>query len=241
MGPQGPDGGVATVRNGRTVRTYTADRAADLGPHAASEQQVGARVIDVVRGRLEGLLEFTPLPRIDHRGFTMEVLSPDVLAERGIDATRFLWEEQTLSRRSTIRGLHGSTIVRGAQLLRCVRGRVYAVVVDLRPWSSTYLRWTAITLDDRTNRQLFVPAGFARGFATLSDWSVVIARADEPTDPALSLSVRWDDPDLAIRWPVDNPVISDADRTAPALHDVLPRITAWQAPATEIDLRRVGT
>jgi dTDP-4-dehydrorhamnose 3,5-epimerase len=198
-------------------------------------------VIDVVRGRLDGLLELTPLPRIDHRGFTMEVLSPELLAEWGIDATRFLWEEQTLSRRSTIRGLHASSILRGAHVMRCVRGRVYAVAVDLRSWSPTYLRWTAITLDDRTNRQVYVPSGLARGFATLSDWSVVIARSDEPAEAAFQLTVRWDDPDLAIRWPVDNPVISDADRTAPSLPDVLARITSWQPPAAEIDLRRVVT
>lgn len=210
-----------------------------IGPGSGDETGGVDQVIDVARGRLEGLLELTPLPRIDHRGYTMTVLAPDVLADRGIDVSRFTHEQQVLSRQSTVRGLHASSILRGAQLLRCVRGRVYLVAVDLRPWSGTFQRWTAITLDDRTNRQVYLPAGFARGTATLSDWSVVVTRADETTPDELQLTIRWDDPDLAVRWPVDNPVLSDDDRSAPPWVEVRPRVESWQAPSDDIDLRRV--
>ena len=111
--------------------------------------------------------------------------------------------------------------------MRCARGTVFEVVLDLRPWSSTYLRWDSLILDDVEHRQLWVPPGMVHGFEVLSDAADICYRMDALHDPTLDLAVAWDDPELAIPWPLPAPTVSDRDRAARALADVRPHLEEW--------------
>jgi dTDP-4-dehydrorhamnose 3,5-epimerase len=190
-------------------------------------------MIEVKQTTLDGVKLIRPKAKADHRGFFMRVYSADVIEALGIDHASFVQENQSRSRRDTIRGLHGSSVLREAKLVRCVRGRVLDVVVDLRPWSPTFLRWESFVLDHHDNLQVFVPAGFVHGFAVHSDVADVCYRVDAFYEPAYDLTVAFDDPDLAIPWGVDEPIVSDRDRSAPRLGDVLPVVEQWEP-------RRVG-
>jgi dTDP-4-dehydrorhamnose 3,5-epimerase len=117
-----------------------------------------------------------------------------------------------------LRGIH---MQRGqAKLVRCPRGRVWDVAVDLRPGSPTYKRWEGHELDDERHRQLFIPAGFGHGFCLLSDEADVLYRLSTYYDPELETGVAWDDPEIGIEWPIDDPVLSERDRNAPALAEI---------------------
>jgi dTDP-4-dehydrorhamnose 3,5-epimerase len=107
-----------------------------------------------------------------------------------------------------------------AKLVRCARGRIWDVVVDLRRDSPTYRRWEGHELDDETHRQLFVPIGFGHGFCVLSDSADVTYKLSSYYDPATEAGIAWDDPDVGIEWPVNDPVLSERDRNAPRLAEV---------------------
>ena len=111
--------------------------------------------------------------------------------------------------------------------MRCARGAVFEAVLDLRPWSPTFLQWDSLVLDDRDHVQLWVPPGFVHGFQVLSDDADVCYRMDARHEPGLDLAVAWNDPDLAIPWPLGDPVLSERDRNAPALADVRPHLGEW--------------
>ncbi len=114
-----------------------------------------------------------------------------------------------------LRGIH---MQRGqAKLVRCPRGRVWDVAVDLRPDSPTYKRWEGHELDGERHRQLFIPAGFGHGFCLLSDEADVLYRLSTYYDPELETGVAWNDPEIGIEWPIDDPVLSERDRTSPSL------------------------
>jgi dTDP-4-dehydrorhamnose 3,5-epimerase len=126
-----------------------------------------------------------------------------------------------------VRGLHVRRTLAEAKLVRCARGRVYDVVVDLRPWSPTYRRWESFVLDDVEHRHVFIPPGCAHGFQALTELADVCYHHDAVYDPDVSVAVAWDDPELAIPWPLPNPVLSDADRSAPTLAAVEQELPTW--------------
>jgi dTDP-4-dehydrorhamnose 3,5-epimerase len=107
-----------------------------------------------------------------------------------------------------------------AKLVRCARGRVWDVAVDLREGSPTYGRWDAHELDDQSHRQLFVPDGFGHGFCVLSDAADLVYLLSDYYDPERERGIAWDDPELAIEWPVTDPILSDRDRAAPRLSEL---------------------
>jgi dTDP-4-dehydrorhamnose 3,5-epimerase len=122
--------------------------------------------------------------------------------------------------RGTIRGLHFQ-IAPGeeAKLVRCIRGSIFDVIVDLRHGSGTFGRWTSTVLTDENRLALYVPEGFAHGFETLADETEVMYQMSEYYAPDLARGVRWDDPSLAISWPIGNPIISERDNSyAPLTH-----------------------
>jgi dTDP-4-dehydrorhamnose 3,5-epimerase len=155
--------------------------------------------------------------REDERGWFARVWDPNELGDHGLD-TRIAqisvaWNE----RAGTLRGLHYQADPHGeAKVVRCTRGAIYDVLVDLRPDSSMHGRWTALELAEDDPRMLYVPDGIAHGYQTLADGTETLYLISELYRPELQRGVRWDDPAFAIRWPdVPERVISARDRAWP--------------------------
>jgi dTDP-4-dehydrorhamnose 3,5-epimerase len=155
----------------------------------------------------------------DERGFMVETFRADAWRDLGADAD-FVQENHSRSGARILRGIHFQISPGQAKLVRCARGRIWDVVVDLRSDSPTYRRWEGHELDDETHRQLFVPIGFGHGFCVLSESADVTYKLSSYYDPATEAGIAWDDPDVGIEWPVADPVLSERDRSAPPLADV---------------------
>jgi dTDP-4-dehydrorhamnose 3,5-epimerase len=172
---------------------------------------------------LAGVKIVTPKKFGDRRGFFSEVYNEAAWRAAGLDI-RFVQDNHSLSTEAgTIRGLHFQVAPHAqAKLVRAVRGRILDVAVDLRRSSPTFGRHFATELSADNWAQLFVPVGFAHGFCTLSDDVEVIYKVSELYSPAHDRGLAWDDPDLAIAWPVvaQNAVLSDKDRRWPRLRDL---------------------
>lgn len=150
----------------------------------------------------------------DDRGFLVETFREQALAELGIDA-RFVQDNHSRSSGPVLRGIH---LQEGqAKLVRCLRGRIWDVAVDLRPDSPSYRRWEGFELDDEHHRQLFIPDGFGHGFCLLSEVADVTYRLSDYYDPARERGVAWNDPEIGIEWPISDPLLSERDRQSPAL------------------------
>ena len=170
---------------------------------------------------IDDLVLIEPAVHGDERGFLVETFRADELRELGIDVG-FVQDNHSRSGGRVLRGLH---MQRGqAKLVRCAAGRIFDVAVDLRPDSPTYRRWEGYELDDTDHRQLFIPDGFGHGFCVLSDRADVIYRLSSYYDPELESGVAWDDPEIGVRWPISDPVLSERDRNAPSLADVAPSL-----------------
>ena len=157
-----------------------------------------------------------PERHLDDRGFFKEVYREDLFREAGIDAP-FVQDNLTRSVRGALRGLHYQ-LPPAAQgkLIGVVRGKIWDVAVDLRRGGPTFGRWVARTLDVDAGDLLWIPPGFAHGYCTLSDTADVLYKVTRPYAPELSRGLRWDDPTLGIQWPVDDPILSAADRRQPS-------------------------
>lgn len=176
---------------------------------------------------IPGVLVFEPEPRADDRGFFVRTLSADVLAEAGVDLARFVQENQSRSRLGALRGLHLRAGPGEAKLVRCSQGRIFDVVVDLRPSMTTFGRHESFQLDDVRHLHLYVPPGCAHGFQALSDVADTCYHHDQFYAPGLDVAVAWDDPDIGIEWPLPEPALSDRDRSAPSLRQMRPRLQEW--------------
>lgn len=183
---------------------------------------------------IHGVKLFEPEPRPDERGWFLRVFTADLYGEHGIDHTRLVQENQSRSRQRTIRGLHFRTELAEAKLVRVAHGAVFDVVVDLRPWSPSFLTWESFRLDDADHRQLYVPAGCAHGFQALTEPADVCYRVDAFYEPGLDGGLLYSDAELGIPWPLDDPIVSDRDRKQPSLSEVRPRLVEWfgTAPPT---------
>jgi len=155
----------------------------------------------------------------DERGFLVESYREDVWAEHGVIGP-FVQDNHSRSAKGILRGLHFQTSPGQAKLVRCVRGAIWDVAVDLRRDSPTYRRWEGIELSDENHRQLFVPVGFAHGFCVLSDVADVAYKLTSIYDPATEAGIRWDDPDVGVEWPLSDPQLSERDKVAPLLAEV---------------------
>lgn len=156
-------------------------------------------------------------PFEDARGSFERVFSAPEFAANGLPHV-FAYAALSRNRRAgTLRGLHFQREPLEAKLVRCVRGAVYDVIVDLRPGSAQFGLWRAVTLSAEQPCSLFVPKGCAHGFQTLVDDAELLYHIDVPFDPAAAAGIRWDDPTLAIDWPLPDPILSDRDRALPYL------------------------
>jgi dTDP-4-dehydrorhamnose 3,5-epimerase len=181
------------------------------------------------RTTIPDVLVFEPEPKEDERGFFVRTLSADVLADAGVDQSRFVQENQSRSRRGTLRGLHLRAGPGEAKLVRCSYGEIFDVVVDLRPSMSTFGAHEAFHLDDVRHLHLYIPPGCAHGFQTLSEVADTCYHHDQFYDPSLDVAIAWDDPDIAIPWPLPDPVLSERDRNAPTLAAMQDRLEDWFA------------
>ena len=177
----------------------------------------------VLETDLDGVLLFEPTPHRDARGFFSRTCDNAVLAAAGIDPT-FAQDSQSRSVQGVVRGMHGRLGNGEAKLVRCAHGAVHDVVVDARPGSPTFGRWQAFRLDDETMRSVYIPRGFLHGFQALTDVADTCYRIDTAHDPAEDVSVAWDDPDLAIPWPLPPTLVSDRDRRAPSWRQLQDRL-----------------
>ncbi|HEX4624878.1 MAG TPA: dTDP-4-dehydrorhamnose 3,5-epimerase [Solirubrobacteraceae bacterium] len=173
---------------------------------------------------LDGVLLLEPAVHGDDRGFFVETFRANVWGELGIDI-EFVQDNHSRSRRGTLRGMHFQTDPGQAKLVRCARGQILDVVVDLRRDADTFGRWDGHELDDATLRQLWVPVGFAHGFCVLSDEADVVYKCSSYYDPATEAGIAYDDPDVGIAWPNLELLVSDRDRAAPRLADVAESLT----------------
>ena len=155
----------------------------------------------------------------DERGFLVESFREDVWAEHGAIGP-FVQDNHSRSAKGILRGLHFQTSPGQAKLVRCVRGAIWDVAVDLRRDSPTYRRWEGVELSDENHRQLFVPVGFAHGFCVLSDVADVAYKLTSIYDPDTEAGIRWDDSSVGVEWPVSDPQLSERDRVAPALTEI---------------------
>jgi len=173
---------------------------------------------------LDGVLLLEPAVHGDDRGFFVETFRANVWGELGIDV-EFVQDNHSRSRRGTLRGMHFQTSPGQAKLVRCARGRIADVVVDLRRDSETFGRWDGHELDDANLRQLWVPVGFAHGFCVLSEEADVVYKCSSYYDPATEAGIAYDDPDVGIAWPDLELLVSERDRSAPRLADVAESLT----------------
>ena len=166
--------------------------------------------------KISGVYVVEPDPIRDERGFFARLQCPVELKAAGID---FQPLQTSLSRniaRGTLRGMH-YTSVPETKLVRCVRGRVFDVALDLRPLSPTHLQWAGVELDAIKANAIIVPAGVAHGFLTLKADSDVLYQIDRLYAPGFDLGARWDDPAFGIRWPMAPSVMHDRDRNYPMI------------------------
>ncbi|MCW2953965.1 MAG: dTDP-4-dehydrorhamnose 3,5-epimerase [Conexibacter sp.] len=166
---------------------------------------------------LDGPVLIEPAVYGDHRGFFAETYRADTWGEAGIDVA-FVQDNHSRSVKGTLRGLHFQTSPGQAKLVRCARGSIFDVVVDLRRSSPTFGAWEGFELDDERMRQLFVPVGFAHGFCVTSDEADVVYKCSSYYDGATEAGIAYDDPAVGISWPTDvAPIVSERDATAPSL------------------------
>ncbi len=170
--------------------------------------------------RFDGVLLIEPAVHGDHRGFFHESYRENEWAEAGVPTT-WVQDNHSRSRKGIVRGMHFSLGAGQAKLVRCGRGKILDVVVDLRKASPTYGQWEGFELDDETLKQLYIPVGFGHGFCVLSDVADVIYKCSNYYDPAVEKGFRFDDPDVGIAWPTDIELdVSERDRTAPLLREI---------------------
>jgi dTDP-4-dehydrorhamnose 3,5-epimerase len=168
--------------------------------------------------RLEGPALIEPVVHGDDRGFFLETFRATALAELGIHDT-WVQDNQSRSGRGVLRGMHFQPGM--AKLVRCARGTILDVVVDIRPESPAFGSWEGAELDDRLHRQLYVPDGFAHGFCVLSDEADVQYRCSAYYDPERESGFRFDDPEVGIQWPEGVELRTSArDREAPLLSEL---------------------
>lgn len=172
---------------------------------------------------IAGAYLFEPTPYADERGFFCRTFDAGVVRSAGLDPGAFVQDSVSRSARGVVRGLHLRSGAGEAKLVRCSYGRIFDVVVDLRTGSPTYLGRALTELSGETQRTLYVPAGCAHGFQALTAIADTSYRIDRPHDPAEDVTIVFDDPHLAIPWPLPVTSMSRRDRDAPCLAEVLAR------------------
>jgi len=167
-----------------------------------------------------------PDVHVDGRGFFLETYHADRYRRHGIDGP-FVQDNHSRSVGGTLRGLHLQVRHAQGKLIRVIEGEVFDVAVDVRRGSPTFGRWVGVTLTAENFRQCYVPRGFAHGFCVVSPIAQVEYKCTDTYDPVSELGIAWDDPALAIQWPVREPLLSDRDKAHPTLAEIHDRLPDW--------------
>jgi len=175
--------------------------------------------MNVIPTELPGVLIVEPRIHGDARGFFLEAWHRDRYVAAGLPGE---WVQDNLSRssRGVLRGLHLQHPDPQGKLVSVLDGEVFDVAVDLRPGSPAFGRWTGVRLSSTNHRQLFVPEGFAHGFAVLSSSALFAYKCTRAYNPRAEVGVIWNDPDIGIRWPMAEPTLSAKDAALPRLRDI---------------------
>lgn len=175
----------------------------------------------VIPTELSGVLILEPRAYSDHRGFFYESWNARVFAEATGTSAEFVQDNHAFSVRNVLRGIHYQAVQPQGKLVRVVAGAVFEVVVDLRRSSSTFGRWVSIELSAENRRQVWVPPGFGHAYLVRSPEATVLYKATQFWIPEYDRSIRWDDPDIAVDWPLveGDPILSERDAEAPSLRD----------------------
>lgn len=186
----------------------------------------------IVPLELPGAVVFEPAVHRDDRGFFVETLRAEWLEQAG-HAGEWVQDNHSRSSRGVLRGLHYQTRPGQVKLVRCARGSVLDVIVDVRRGSPTFGRWTSVVLDDVDHRSILIPIGFAHGFLVLSEVADVVYRCSAYYDGDTEGGFRFDDPEVGVEWPAEvPPLVSDRDRAAPTLAEVRDSLPFEYAPPT---------
>lgn len=168
-------------------------------------------MIEVVDTGLDGVKIVKPRVFGDERGFFMETFNARDAATAGLPVS-YVQDNHSQSSRGVLRGLHFQYPQWQGKLIRAVRGSIFDVAVDIRRSSETYGKWFGAVLSEENKTQMYVPEGFAHGFAVLSDTADVIYKCTTLYEPSQDRCLLWNDPDIGIDWPVEEPLISDKDK-----------------------------
>ncbi|ETA81771.1 spore coat protein [Youngiibacter fragilis 232.1] len=176
--------------------------------------------MNIIKTEIDDVLILEPRVFGDHRGWFTETYSKTKFQEIGIDI-EFVQDNHSMSaQKGTLRGLHFQINPKAqTKLVRCTKGKILDVAVDLRKGSSTYKQWVGVELSEDNKKQLLIPKGFAHGFLTLTDNVEVQYKVDEYYAPECDRSIRFDDPEIGVDWEIENPILSEKDLKAPLLKD----------------------
>ena len=176
--------------------------------------------MNVIKTKLDGCVIIEPKVFGDERGFFLETFQADRYASEAGITLPFVQDNHSRSSKNVLRGLHFQKTKPQGKLVRVVRGHVYDVAVDTRKGSPTYGQWEGLILSEENKTQLWVPPGFAHGFVVLSDTADFEYKCTDYYDPSDEGSILWNDSDLNIPWPIDNPILSNKDARADRLADL---------------------
>jgi dTDP-4-dehydrorhamnose 3,5-epimerase len=169
---------------------------------------------------LPGVLVVEPKVFGDERGFFLETFHVERYREQGGIASQFVQDNHSRSKRGVLRGLHFQSRRPQGKLVRAARGETFDVAADVDPTSPTFGRWVGVTLSDTNHLQLWIPPGYAHGFVVMSEVADVAYKCTAYHDSQSEAGVIWNDPDLAIAWPIENPTLSEKDKRLPTLAEL---------------------
>ena len=176
--------------------------------------------MNVIKTKLQDCVVIEPMVFGDDRGFFLETFQADRYAELAGITSPFVQDNHSRSARGVLRGLHFQKNKPQGKLVRVIKGKVYDVAADIRQGSLTFGQWEGIILSEENKTQLWVPPGFAHGFVVLSDIADFEYKCTDYYDPYDEGSILWNDPELNIPWPIDNPKLSEKDANAKKLADL---------------------
>jgi dTDP-4-dehydrorhamnose 3,5-epimerase len=184
--------------------------------------------VRVVPTELPDILIIEPDVHIDGRGFFLETYHADRYRELGI-TDPFVQDNHSRSLAGTLRGLHLQTRHPQGKLVRVIEGEIFDVAADVRRGSPTFGRWIGVTLSADNFKQCYIPPGFAHGFCVVSAVAQVEYKCTDVYDPSGEIGIAWNDPTLAIAWPVDHPLLSARDRQLPPLDQIADTLPVYRA------------
>lgn len=176
--------------------------------------------MNVHKAELDGVVVIEPDVFNDQRGYFFETYNQNRYQEIGIKSN-FVQDNLSFSKKGTLRGLHYQHPHDQAKLVQVIQGEVFDVVVDIRRESPTFGKWIGQYLSDENKKQIFVPEGFAHGFCVLSDTALFHYKCSDFYAPGCEGGILWSDPDVAVDWPLDSPIVSEKDAKLPCLKDIV--------------------